>query len=97
LMSAIIAKVTRDRLMMRLATRHAGYAWERNMGYGTAAHWAGIDTLGLTAHHRRSFVHPVQEELALDGLPPDDAALDDAALDDVAPGEHLPDAASGLD
>ena len=78
--ASIVAKVTRDRLMLRLATRHPGYAWERNVGYGTTAHWAGINTLGLTAHHRRSFVHPVQEELALDAAP----------LDVLEPDAHLP-------
>ena len=84
--ASIIAKVTRDRLMVRLAARHPGYAWERNVGYGTAAHWAGINTLGLTAHHRRSFVHPVQEELALETVVPEEALLDV-----LAPEQHLPD------
>ena len=33
--ASIIAKVTRDRLMRRLAARHGGYGWDRNVGYGT--------------------------------------------------------------
>jgi ATP-dependent RNA helicase DeaD len=38
--ASIVAKVTRDRLMHALAARYDGYAWERNSGYGTAAHRA---------------------------------------------------------
>ncbi len=53
--ASIVAKVARDRLMGRLALEHPGYGWERNAGYGTAEHWAGLARLGVTAHHRRSF------------------------------------------
>ena len=58
--ASIVAKVTRDRLMARLALDHPGYGWERNAGYGTAEHRAGLARLGPTAHHRRSF-RPVRE------------------------------------
>ncbi len=53
--ASIVAKVARDRLMTRLALEHPGYGWERNAGYGTAEHQAGLARLGVTAHHRRSF------------------------------------------
>ena len=53
--ASIIAKVTRDRLMIRLHDEHPGYAWCRNKGYGTAEHYAGLKRHGVTAHHRRSF------------------------------------------
>ncbi|HEU4700705.1 MAG TPA: ribonuclease HII [Gemmatimonadales bacterium] len=53
--AGIVAKTVRDRLMLHLARRHPGYAWESNMGYGTAAHHAGLRALGPTRHHRRSF------------------------------------------
>jgi len=53
--ASIIAKVTRDRIMGELAGAHPGYGWERNMGYGTAEHRAGLIRLGVTPHHRRSF------------------------------------------
>lgn len=53
--ASIIAKVTRDRMMIALAREHPGYGWERNKGYGVAEHRAGIARLGLTPHHRRSF------------------------------------------
>lgn len=53
--ASIIAKVTRDRYMTRLAAHHPGYGWERNFGYGTQQHRAGLARHGVTAHHRRSF------------------------------------------
>jgi ribonuclease HII len=53
--ASIVAKVVRDRLMMRLAVRYPGYGWERNVGYGTEEHRAAIDELGLTPHHRLTF------------------------------------------
>lgn len=53
--ASIVAKVTRDRLMRKLAARYPGYAWEQNSGYGTPAHIAALDALGATPHHRRSF------------------------------------------
>jgi ribonuclease HII len=60
--ASIAAKVTRDRLMARLAETHPGYGWERNAGYGTAAHRDGLRRLGVTPHHRRSF-RPIREAL----------------------------------
>ena len=53
--ASIVAKVTRDREMAKLALDHPGYGWERNAGYGTAEHLAALGTLGVTPHHRRSF------------------------------------------
>ena len=53
--ASIVAKVTRDRLMARLALDHPGYGWERNAGYGTAEHRAGLARLGPCLQHRRSF------------------------------------------
>jgi ribonuclease HII len=60
--ASIIAKVTRDRLMRRLAERYPGYGWETNVGYATTAHRAAIWQLGVCCHHRRSFA-PVQGTL----------------------------------
>jgi len=54
--ASIVAKVTRDRLMTRLAARHPGYGWEHNSGYATPDHRAGMAALGITPHHRRSFI-----------------------------------------
>ncbi len=53
--ASIAAKVTRDRMMARLARRYPGFGWERNAGYGTAEHRAALARLGVTPHHRRSF------------------------------------------
>ena len=53
--ASIVAKVTRDRLMTRLALRYPGYSWEKNAGYGTALHRAAIKELGFTPHHRITF------------------------------------------
>ena len=53
--ASIVAKVMRDAFMRRLARTHPGYGWERNVGYGTALHRAGLATLGRSAHHRMSF------------------------------------------
>lgn len=53
--ASIVAKITRDRLMARLAARWPGYGWEANVGYGTASHRHAIRTLGPTRHHRPTF------------------------------------------
>jgi ribonuclease HII len=53
--ASIIAKVTRDRIMIQLATKLPGYGFERHKGYGTAEHHDAIKRLGVTVHHRRSF------------------------------------------
>lgn len=58
--ASIVAKVVRDDLMTRLATRYPGFGWERNAGYGTAEHLAALASLGPTPHHRRSFA-PLRE------------------------------------
>lgn len=58
--ASIVAKVARDALMRRLAAHYPGYGWDSNVGYGTAAHRAGLERLGPTVHHRRSF-RPVKE------------------------------------
>jgi ribonuclease HII len=62
--ASVIAKVTRDRIMRSLAQRHPHYAWDSNVGYSTRAHFAGIASVGVTVHHRRSF-EPVR--LAAEG------------------------------
>jgi ribonuclease HII len=61
--ASILAKVTRDRLMVRLAARYPVYGWERNKGYGTPDHLKALDEHGPTPHHRRSF-SPMQLSFA---------------------------------
>ncbi|WP_343080248.1 ribonuclease HII [Ostreiculturibacter nitratireducens] len=53
--ASIVAKVTRDRVMVDLAQQHPGYGWERNAGYPTKDHLEALRDLGVTPHHRRSF------------------------------------------
>ncbi|MEP3300144.1 MAG: ribonuclease HII [Pseudoruegeria sp.] len=53
--ASIVAKITRDRIMVDLAQQHPGYGWETNAGYGTKTHLEGLRKLGVTPHHRRSF------------------------------------------
>ena len=53
--ASIVAKVTRDRIMVDLAQQHPGYGWERNAGYPSKSHISALQDLGVTPHHRRSF------------------------------------------
>jgi ribonuclease HII len=59
--ASIVAKVTRDRIMVDLAQQHPGYGWDRNAGYPTAEHLAALKNLGVTPWHRCSFapVHKI--------------------------------------
>lgn len=62
--ASIMAKVTRDRIMIELARTCPGYGFERHKGYGTPEHKDAISRLGVTPHHRRSF-KPVQLALGI--------------------------------
>ena len=53
--ASIVAKVYRDKLMIKLSEKFSNYAWERNFGYGTKAHLAGLKKFGITDHHRKGF------------------------------------------
>jgi len=61
--ASILAKVTRDRFMQKLAEEHPGYGWERNAGYGTPEHLAALRQLGPTDWHRSGFTPVMQLEL----------------------------------
>ena len=58
--ASIMAKVYRDRLMCRLAEEFPHYGFEKNAGYGTALHIAGLKEYGITPQHRKSY-RPIQE------------------------------------
>ncbi len=58
--ASIIAKVTRDRMMVEFARDWPGYGWETNRGYGTPHHFRALEAQGTTPLHRRSFA-PVRE------------------------------------
>jgi len=53
--ASIIAKVTRDRIMVKLAKRYRRYGWESNKGYGTPEHARAVQKHGVCTHHRKSF------------------------------------------
>ncbi len=53
--ASIVAKVSRDRLMCRLALDHPGYGFESHKGYAVPEHLAALRRLGPTIHHRRLF------------------------------------------
>jgi ribonuclease HII len=62
--ASIVAKVTRDRLMVKLSRRYRRYAWDSNKGYGTREHAEAIKKHGVCIHHRRSF-SPIERALNL--------------------------------
>ncbi len=57
--ASIVAKVTRDRMMIRYAETYPGYGFEQHKGYGTKAHYEALRQLGLSPIHRRSFCERV--------------------------------------
>ena len=61
--ASIIAKVYRDKLMIKLSEKFQNYAWERNFGYGTKAHMEGLKKFGITSHHRKGF-KPIHKMLS---------------------------------
>lgn len=54
--ASIVAKVTRDRMMVEYAKEYPWYAFEKNKGYGTAAHYEGIRAHGTCPIHRMTFL-----------------------------------------
>jgi ribonuclease HII len=71
--ASIIAKVTRDRMMVALHDAHPGYNWRSNKGYGTPEHYAGLKAHGVTPHHRRSFA-PIRAILSGQSVSAEDMA-----------------------
>jgi ribonuclease HII len=60
--ASIIAKVTRDRLMLELHEQYPHYGFDQHKGYGTPAHLAALREHGVTPIHRQSFA-PIRELL----------------------------------
>ena len=54
--ASVLAKVTRDRYMRRMAETYPQYGFEKHKGYGTAAHYAAIRAYGPSPIHRPSFL-----------------------------------------
>ena len=60
--ASIVAKVYRDRLMIKLSKLFNKYSWERNFGYGTKGHFEGLKKYGVSIHHRKGF-RPIHNRL----------------------------------
>jgi len=54
--ASILAKVTRDRLMIKLAEQYSDYGFDQHKGYGTAAHYAALREFGPSPVHRPGFL-----------------------------------------
>ena len=66
--ASIVAKVSRDLFMIKLAKKYPKYNWHKNFGYGTNDHLNGLKKYGVTKHHRKKFKpihnilsHPARE------------------------------------
>ena len=57
--ASILAKVTRDRMMVEYAETYPDYSFEKNKGYGTKAHYEGIERAGICPIHRRTFLKKI--------------------------------------
>jgi ribonuclease HII len=66
--ASIIAKVTRDRIMIALDAEFPGYGFAQHKGYGTPEHQAALATLGPCLHHRRSWA-PIRHLIEFGTLP----------------------------
>lgn len=55
--ASVVAKVHRDRMMIAYDAEYPGYGWSGNKGYGSADHFAAIDSLGPSALHRLTWLH----------------------------------------
>jgi ribonuclease HII len=69
--ASIVAKVTRDRLMCKLAEDHPEYGFDSHMGYGVPGHLAALDRHGPTVHHRRFFAPVAAARAKHEGILPD--------------------------
>ncbi|MEA2480338.1 MAG: ribonuclease [Thermoleophilaceae bacterium] len=65
--ASVLAKVTRDRYMHRVAERHPNWDFATNVGYSTPEHRAAIREHGITPLHRLSFASIAYQQLALEG------------------------------
>ena len=65
--ASILAKVARDRMMIELDARFPGYAFAQHKGYGTPAHQAALQTLGVSRVHRLSFAPVARQRMKDEG------------------------------
>jgi len=62
--ASVIAKVTRDNLMLKLDKEFPNYNWKKNKGYGTAEHRNALELHGPCKYHRKSF-SPINKMLGV--------------------------------
>lgn len=60
--ASIIAKVSRDRFMLKIAEEYPEYCFEKHKGYGTVLHYEMIEKYGVSPVHRKSFLKKVLEK-----------------------------------
>ena len=53
--ASILAKVYRDKIMIKMSKKYKNYSWNKNFGYGTRQHILGLKKYGLTTMHRKNF------------------------------------------
>jgi ribonuclease HII len=71
--ASVLAKVSRDRLMVKMEAEHPGYGFAEHKGYSTPAHTAALAELGPCSQHRYSFIN-VRRLVTVEGeLVPEDA------------------------
>ena len=63
--ASVVAKVTRDRYMLRAATEYPGWEFDGNVGYSTPEHREAITRNGISDLHRRSFASTAYSQLEL--------------------------------
>ncbi|MGH7968227.1 MAG: ribonuclease HII [Limisphaerales bacterium] len=85
--ASVLAKVTRDRLMVEYEKQFPGYGFAEHKGYGTPQHLAAIEALGPCALHRRTFspFRPMAQELELFALEDPDAPAQKTNTEHSAP------------
>jgi ribonuclease HII len=81
--ASVIAKVTRDRYMRRVAALYPEWSFEGNVGYSTPEHRDAIREHGICPLHRRSFASVAYSQLGLDGLPMDERDEGSEGMADV--------------
>ena len=64
--ASILAKVTRDRMMVEYGQDYPAYSFDKNKGYGTKAHYEGLDSAGICPIHRKSFLQKYAEQRGIE-------------------------------
>ena len=59
--ASIIAKVIRDRIMIKYSKRYPDYGWESNKGYPTSEHINALLKFGICPIHRKTFLNKIYE------------------------------------